>query len=118
MDVVGTFICVDSLKVSRMADDVVFIRDTVSTKHVSAFTSNGDSLAARVALDHGDHFRGKLVAILQTTDLDTSLKTKSNLKVPKEESEKRRANEMHHWQSNVISKETWHTSVCASAIFF
>lgn len=31
MNIVGAFIRVDSLKVSSVADDMVFIRDTVST---------------------------------------------------------------------------------------
>jgi hypothetical protein len=81
MNVVGTFISIDSFKVSGMTDDVILIRDTVSTEHISAITSNVESLATRVALNHGDHFRSKLVAVLQTTDMETCLKAKGDLEL-------------------------------------
>ena len=40
-----TLIGVDSLQVHDMSDDVVFIRDAVTTQHVSRHSSNVQSLA-------------------------------------------------------------------------
>ena len=41
-----------------MSDDVVFIRDAVTTQHVSCHSSNVQSLATGVSLDQGDHLWG------------------------------------------------------------
>lgn len=39
-----------------MSDDVVFIRDSISSEHISCNSSNIQSLATWVSLDHWDHF--------------------------------------------------------------
>lgn len=52
MDIVGTFIGVNSLKVLSMSYYVIFIDNTVSAEHISGFTSNCKSFTTVVTLNN------------------------------------------------------------------
>lgn len=81
VDIMGTLVGVDSLQVHDVADDVVFVADTVASEHVTGVAGDIQGLAARVALDHGDHLGGDLALILQTANLQAGLETQGNLSV-------------------------------------
>lgn len=54
---VFTLVCVYSLQVHDMADDVVFIRNAISSQHVSGLSGNIQSFATAIPLQHRDHLR-------------------------------------------------------------
>lgn len=45
-----TFVCVDGLQVHNMADDVVLVRDAVSSQHVSGLPGDVQGLPTAVPL--------------------------------------------------------------------
>ena len=45
-----TFVCVDGLQVHNMADDVVLIRDAVSSQHISGLPGDVQGLPTAVPL--------------------------------------------------------------------
>ena len=53
-----TFICVDSLQVHDVADDVVLVSDAVSSQHVSGLPGDVQGFTAAVPLQHGYHLWG------------------------------------------------------------
>ena len=55
MDVGSTFVCIHSLEVAHMSDDVVFIYYSVATKHISGISSDLKSLSSVVSLQNRDH---------------------------------------------------------------
>jgi len=81
VDIVRSLIGVDGFQVHDVADDVVLVADTVTSEHVARISGNVERLAARVALDHGDHLGSNLAHILQTTDLQASLQAQGDLSV-------------------------------------
>lgn len=56
-----TFIRVDSLQVHGMSNYVIFIRDAVSSQHVSGLPGNIQCFSTAVPLEHGNHFRCRSV---------------------------------------------------------
>jgi hypothetical protein len=64
MDIVGSLIRVNSFKIADMSNDSVLVRDTISTKNIATFTTNGESLSTVVSLDYGNHFRSDFALIL------------------------------------------------------
>lgn len=50
-----TFICVDSLQVHDVTDNVVLICNAISSQHVSGLSGNIQSFAAAIPLQHGNH---------------------------------------------------------------
>ena len=48
-----------------MSDDVILVRDAISTEHVTTGTGNVQGLATVVALEDGDHLRDQLSLILE-----------------------------------------------------
>lgn len=51
MDIVSSFISVDSFEVHHVSDNVVLVYDSVSSKHVSGNSRYLEGLLAVVALD-------------------------------------------------------------------
>lgn len=50
-----TLVCVYSLQVHDMANDVVFIWNAISSQHVSSLSGNIQSFATAIPLQHRDH---------------------------------------------------------------
>ena len=55
MNVVRSFVRIDSLQVHDVSDNVVLVRDTVAAEHIAALTGNVQRFAARIALQQRDH---------------------------------------------------------------
>ena len=62
MNIVSTFVGVDSLKVHDVANHVKFVRDTICTVHVSSHSGNVQRLATVVPLHQRDIFDGTSMA--------------------------------------------------------
>lgn len=69
MDVVRSLISVHHFQIHEMPDNMVFIWDSVSPKHVAAGPGNVQSLATRVPFHQRDHLWGRKILILQSADL-------------------------------------------------
>mmetsp|Transcript_42159 Transcript_42159/g.73303 ORF Transcript_42159/g.73303 Transcript_42159/m.73303 type:complete len:438 (+) Transcript_42159:41-1354(+) len=61
--IVSALVGVHGLQVGHVADDVVLVRDTVATQHVSAGAGDVETLAAGIALHEGDHLRHVLLLL-------------------------------------------------------
>ncbi len=59
VNVMGALIGVHCLEVGEVANHVVLVNDSVSTKHVASISSDGQSLAAIVPFHDRDHLRGE-----------------------------------------------------------
>ena len=51
----SALICVDSLKVADVSNNVILIDDPIAPEHVPSIPSDLKRLAAVVPLDHGHH---------------------------------------------------------------
>lgn len=56
-----TFVCVDSLQVHDVADDVILICYAVSSQHVSGLPGDVEGFTTAVPLQHGYHLWGRSV---------------------------------------------------------
>ena len=65
MDVVGTLVRVHSLQILGVSQHVVFIHNSVATKHVSGLAGDGQRLAAIVSLHDRNHLGCQLFAVFQ-----------------------------------------------------
>jgi hypothetical protein len=80
MNIVGTLIGIDSLKVAHMSDDVVFVYDAVASEHITGISGNLEGLSTVVALDHGDHLGGESsLLVFQARHACHSMKAQSDL---------------------------------------
>lgn len=64
MNVMCTFISVHCLQIHSMPDDMVLIRNPISSQDVSCLAGNIQGFSTVVSLQHGDHLWGSLVLIL------------------------------------------------------
>lgn len=79
VDIGGSFIGVDGFKVHHVADDVVLINNTVSSKHISRLAGDIERFDTRVSLDQRDHTGVLLTFILQSSDAEGGVKAKGDL---------------------------------------
>jgi len=79
MDVVCAFVRVDGLEVHDVPDDVVLVADAVAAQHVAALAGDVQRLAARVALQQGDHLGRGFPLILEASDLQAAHEAQGDL---------------------------------------
>lgn len=61
MNIMRPFIGVDGLQIDHVANDMVFIRNTIAAEHIACCTCYVECFAAVIALKHGNSFgRGAL----------------------------------------------------------
>jgi len=63
VDVVGSLVSVDGLKVHTVSDDVVFVTDAVSTESVPHLAGDVECFTTRVAFHQRDHLRSDFLII-------------------------------------------------------
>ena len=78
MDIVGSLVGDDSFKVDCVANNVIFIDDAVSAKHVACDTCHIERLPSAVALQHGDGRMRQFALILETAGTQASVETESD----------------------------------------
>merc|ERR1719313_749183 len=79
MNVVGSLIRVDSFQVHHMSNNVIFVGNTISTKHITAMACNVKGFATGVALHKRDHLRSDALLLDKAADAKARLKTKRDL---------------------------------------
>src|SRR5690606_19602446 len=79
MHVMSTFIGIDRLKVLGVPHHVIRALNAVAAMHVASLARNVERLAAIVAFDQRNHFRGRLRLVKQLADAQRSLKAERNL---------------------------------------
>ena len=78
MHIVRAFVGVDGFQVDHVADHVVFVMNAVAAVHVARHAGDVQRLAARVALDHGDHFGRGLAFVHQAAHAQAGLQAESD----------------------------------------
>ena len=80
MNIMSPLVCVDSLEVADVSDDVILVDNAVATEHVPGVSSNLQGLSAVVALDHGYHLGSETaLLVLQARDPQHRVETQGDL---------------------------------------
>src|SRR5690554_2815675 len=78
VDVVGAFVGVNRFQVHNVADNVVFISDTVATVHIAGYAGDVQGLATVVTLQKGNGIRGGNASIHHAAQLQHRLQSKGD----------------------------------------
>lgn len=79
VDIMGSLVGIDGLKIHNMSNDVVLITNPISTQDIPHLPGNGQRFTATITFDKGDHFRGHSALILEPSDTKASLGAKGDL---------------------------------------
>lgn len=79
MDIVSSFICVDSLQIDSMPKHMVLFSNTISSHHLSGISCNLDSFHAVVPLHHRNLLNWQLILLFKARNLKYPHQTKRNI---------------------------------------
>lgn len=80
MDIIGSFVSVDSFKIDHVSNDMVLINNSVSSKHVSGNSSDFQGFLTIISFHNGDDtwIEGFRVSFKFPSDLEDSELTQGN----------------------------------------